>query len=201
MKALIMSGTERPQLAAAGWTIHRSTWCACALWVHVGTHDSSVRATIGLAVCSGRRFAAACEGGSWVVYRPREDWAPPAWQSPGECEFRNTLPWADESNVDDPWAPAHVAARAALGLLASKSWPQWWTMKLGDGAAAAADGASRLDAALRDHHGRAVAKGDTIVMTVGDKEIFSTGGRPKEHDFARVREILRERLRRRCDTR
>jgi hypothetical protein len=58
-----------------------------------------------------------------------------------------------------------------------------------------------LDAALRDHHGRAVAKGDRIVVTVGGTEVAAVGGKPDEQDLARVRAIIREHLLRRGDTR
>ena len=189
MTALILSGTDRPQLAAVGYTVARASFCACASWASVGRFG--VRSTIGLVVCRERRYVAACEGGSWIVYPPRLDWAPPAEESPSEPTTCDLLEWADQSRVDDPHAPAHEAARAALVLLARRSWALWWVLTGGDAAAAAARSASRLDAALHDHHGRAVADGDHVVVTVDGKEVAAVGGTPDEHELARMRERLR----------
>jgi hypothetical protein len=193
MKALLLSGTGRPQLAAAGYSVRRSTFSACAFWVHIGPSESSTRATIGLNVCRERRYVAACEGGAWIVFPPRLDWAPPAWESPSEPTTCDVLEWADHSRADDPWAPAHEAARAALVLLVRRSWDLWCLRTSGDGATIAAKAASRLDAALRDHHGRAVAKGDKIVVTVDGEEVAAVGGTPDERELAQMRDRLRQR--------
>jgi hypothetical protein len=184
--ALVVSGPDRPQLAAAGYTVARASFCACASWV-------SVRSTIGLIVCRERRHVAVCNGSRWIVYPPRLDWSPPAWESPSEPTTCDVLEWADHSRADDPWAPAHEAARSALVLLGRRSWAVWWELKGGDAAAAAATAVSRLDAALRDHHGRAVAKGDKIVVTVDGEEVATVGGTPDAQEVRRIRELLHQR--------
>ena len=186
LKAVVVSRPGRPQLAAAGYAVARATFCACASWV-------AVTRVVGLIVCRERRYVAACDGSRWIVFPPRTDWAPPAEESPSEPTTCDLLEWADQSRVDDPHAPAHEAARAALVLLARRSWAVWWELTGGDAAAAAATAASRLDAALRDHHGRAIVRGDHIVMTVDGREVASVGGTPDELELAGLRELLGQR--------
>ena len=188
LKALVLSGPGRPQHAAAGYTVARASFCACASWASVGRFG--VRSTIGLVVCRERRYVAACEGGSWIVYPPRLDWASPTQESPSEPTTCDVLEWADQSRADDPLAPAHDAARSALVLLGRRSWALWWVLKGGDAAAAVAAAARRLDAALRDHHGRAIVRGDHVVVTVDGREVAAVGGTPDELELARIRELF-----------
>jgi len=183
MAALIVSGPDRLQRAAVVYTVARAMFCACASWV-------AVTRVAGLIVCRERRHVAVCERGAWIVYPPRLDWAPPAEERPSEPTTCDLLEWADQSRVDDPHAPAHEAARAALVLLASRSWALWWVLTGGDAAAAVAAAARRLDAALRDHHGRAIVRGDHVVVTVDGREVAAVGGTPDELELARIRELF-----------
>jgi len=193
MTALILSGTGRPRLAAPGYYVRRRTFSACAFWVRIGPYESSTRATISLNVCRDRRYVAGRDGSRWIIYSPVLDWAPPAWESPGDYEVSDVIEWAGNSRADDPWAPAHEAARAALVLLVRRSWDLWCIRTSGDGETIAAKTASRLDAALRDHHGRAVARGDKVVVTVDGKEVAVVGGTPDEEEMNKIRERLRAR--------
>ena len=185
MKALILSGTDRPRLAAAGYSVRRGTFGACALWVHIWPYETSVRATVRANACDGR-YVAARDGSRWSVFPPRREWTP-------DYEVTDVLAWAGASRADDPWAPAHEAARAALVLLVRRSWDLWSLRTSGDGRTIAAHAASRLDTALRDHHGRAVAKGDYVVITVEGKEVAAVGGSADDCELARIRERLRQR--------
>jgi hypothetical protein len=193
MATLIFSGPGRPRLAAAGYSVARGTFCAAAFWVYVGSFESSVRSTIGLNVCRDRRYVAGADPSYWVVYPPRVDWEPPAWESPGDYEVCDVLEWAGASRVDDPYAPAHEAVRAALVKLVRRSWDLWSLQTSGNGRLIAATAASRVDAALRYHHSRAVAKGDHVVVTVEGKEVAAVGGSADERELSHIRERLRQR--------